>query len=81
MKDSFINGDEGGANLATRLRALGIGPRRSRTDALIHFGASLPAKVLADLLNLTPAPPSVGSKPLVAPGPDTPPEGSRGGRR
>ncbi len=40
--------------LATRLRALGIRPRRSRTDALIHFGASLPAKVLADLLNLHP---------------------------
>jgi hypothetical protein len=40
--------------LATRLRSLGIAPRRSRTDALIHFGASLPAKVLADLLNLHP---------------------------
>lgn len=40
--------------LANRLRALGISPRKSRTDALIHFGASLPAKVLADLLNLHP---------------------------
>ena len=40
--------------LATRPRALGISPRSSRTDALIHFGASLPAKVLADLLNLHP---------------------------
>ena len=40
--------------LATRLRALGIRPRASRTDALIHFGASLPSKVLADLLNLHP---------------------------
>ena len=39
MKDSFIDGDEGRANLATRLRALGIGRRRSRTEELSHFGA------------------------------------------
>lgn len=41
--------------LAVRLRALGIGARTSRTDALIQLGASVPAKVLADLLNLHPS--------------------------
>jgi hypothetical protein len=37
-----------------RLRELGIKPRLSRNQALLHFGRQVPAKVLADMLNLHP---------------------------
>ena len=40
--------------LASRLRAIGISPRAVRSQALVQLGAAVPAKVLADLLNLHP---------------------------
>lgn len=38
--------------LGQRLRAIGIRPRASRTQALLQLGAQVPARAMADLLNL-----------------------------
>ena len=41
-------------HISRRLRELGIRPRRSRSQALIQLGRQVPARVLADMLNLHP---------------------------
>ena len=61
------------SRLGERLRAIGIRAMPGRRAAMIDLAAQLPAAVLADLLNITPAPPSAGCTRQEPTGTATPP--------